>query len=467
MVNKMNFLKSAGVVLSGLALTFLASCGGEQQPQQQGQAPEIAVMTIGTGNSELFRSYPATIKGKADIEIRPQVSGFITHVHVDEGPRVSKGQKLFTLDQVQFQAAVDQAQAAVSSAKGAITQTAAAVEQAQASVDQAQATVTAAEASVSTAQLTANNKKTLYDKNIISKYEWELAENSLKQAQANLNQAKAGLGQAKAGLGQAKAAYDQAQAGLAQAEASLVSAKKNLSYTVVTAPSNGVIGSIPFRVGALASPSMQQPLTTVSDNTGVYAYFALNEKDIITMTKNGAISLEQAIASMPRVNLRLADGSMYGCSGEVATVSGVIDASTGSASVRALFDNPAGMLRSGSTGTILIPYVENGAIIIPQKATFEIQDHKYVYTVNDSNKTVSTPITVFEINDGKEYIVKSGLKTGDRIVIEGVGTSVKEGMPIKPKASQAAPTETPVHANNQPKAEAKADSTKADSTTKK
>ncbi len=445
MFKKKDLLKSTGAILSGLALTILSSCGGEQQPQQQGQAPEIAVMTVGVGNSELNRSYPATIKGKADIEIRPQVSGFITHVHVDEGQRVSKGQVLFTLDQVQFKAAVDQAQAAVSSAKGAISQT-------QAAVDQAQAAVNVAETAVATAQLTANNKKTLYDKNIISKYEWELAENTLSQAKANLNQAKAGLNQAKA-------AHSQAKAGLAQAEASLVSAKKNLSYTVVTAPSNGVIGSIPNRVGALASPSMQQPLTTVSDNTGVYVYFALNEKDIISMTKNGSISLEQAIASMPRVQLRLADGSMYGCTGEVATVSGVIDASTGSATVRALFDNPAGMLRSGSTGTVLIPYIENDAIIIPQKATFEIQDRKFVYTLNDSNKTVSTPITVFEINNGQEYRVTSGLKAGDRIVTEGIGTTVKEGMVIKPKVVSA-PTPQESQA---PQAPAKNDSTKVDS----
>ncbi|MBQ3605223.1 MAG: efflux RND transporter periplasmic adaptor subunit [Muribaculaceae bacterium] len=430
----MDLFKSTGAVLSGLVLTVLSSCGGEQQAQQQGQAPELAVMTVGVGDSELNRSYPATIKGKADIDIRPQVSGFITRVHVDEGQRVSKGQTLFTLDQVQFKAAVDQAQAAVNQTNAAIAQ--------------AQAALNVAETAVATAQLTANNKKTLYEKNIISKYEWDLAENSLAQAKANLNQAKAGISQAKAAHEQAKA--------------SLVSAKKNLSYTVVTAPSNGVVGSIPNRVGALASPSMQLPLTTVSDNTSVYVYFALNEKDIIAMTKNGAISLEQAIASMPRVNLRLADGSIYGCTGEVATVSGVIDASTGSATVRALFDNPAGMLRSGSTGTVLIPYVENDAIIIPQKATFEIQDRKFVYTLNDSNKTVSTPITVFEINDGQEYRVTSGLKAGDRIVTEGIGTTVKEGMVIKPKT--AAPVKQPAQSAQQ--APAKADSTKVDSTKK-
>lgn len=414
---KGNVIRTAVMAIAGVALSLMTSCGG-RQAQQQAPAPEIAVLTVGTVNSELNRGYPATIKGKADIDIRPQVSGFITKVHVDEGQRVTKGQVLFTLDQVQFRAAVDQAQAAV---------------------NQAEASVNVAETAVSTAELTANNKKTLYEKNIISKYEWELSENNLAQAKATLAQAKAGLSQARA---------------------SLVNARKNLSYTVITAPSSGVIGSIPNRVGALASPSMAQPLTTVSDNTGVYAYFALNEKDIISMTKNGAISLEQAIAAMPQVNLRLADGSMYGCSGTVATVSGVIDASTGSATVRAAFDNPAGMLRSGSTGTILIPYVETNAIVIPQKATYEVQDRKFVYMVNDSNKTVSTPISVFDINDGQEYVVTSGLKPGDKIVVEGVGTTVKDGMEIKPKTATAIPAAQPQA--SQPAENAKADSAKVE-----
>lgn len=358
-----------------ITLSAMTSCGGKQQ-QQQAPAPEIATITVATGNSELNRTYPATIKGKADIDIRPQVTGFITKVHVDEGQKVRKGQLLFTLDQVQYQAAVAQAEAAVK----------------------------VAETAVATAQLTTNNKKSLFEKNIISEYEYKLSENSLAQAEAQL----------------------------AQANANLVNARKNLSYTMVTAPSNGVVGSIPNRVGALASPSMAQPLTTVSDNSEVYAYFSLTEKDILRLTNNGSVSLDEAIAAMPAVNLRLADGTIYGVSGKIATVSGVIDQSTGAASVRAAFDNPAGMLRSGSTGSVVFPYTENDVIIIPQKATFEIQDKKYVYLVNDSNKTESSPIEVFEINDGQEYIVTNGLKAGDKIVIEGVGTTVKDGLTIKP-----------------------------------
>ncbi|MDE5635691.1 MAG: efflux RND transporter periplasmic adaptor subunit [Muribaculaceae bacterium] len=366
----------------------MVSCGGDQQQQMQQQAPAIATQTVAVGETDLNNTYPATIKGKTDIEIRPQVSGFITKVHVDEGQHVRKGQLLFTIDQVQFQAAVDQAQAQVNSATTA----------------------------VETAQLTADSKQHLFERNIISEYENQLAKNTLAQAKAQL----------------------------ATAQAALVSARKNLAYTQVVAPSDGVIGSIPNREGSLASPSMVQPLTTVSDNNDVYAYFALNEKDILSLTNGGEVSLADRIKEMPEVTLRLADGTMYPLKGKVATVSGVIDNTTGTATVRALFDNPNGMLRSGSTGQILIPTVQEGVLIIPQKATFEIQDRKFVYVVNDSNKTVTTPITVAPQNDGKNFVVTSGLAAGQRIAVEGVGSTLREGMTIQPvdqaaQAQQAAP----------------------------
>lgn len=349
-----------------------ATAAAQQQP-----APEIAVETLELQNSELAKTYPASIKGKTDIAIRPQVTGFITKVNVDEGQKVKKGDVLFTLDQVQFQAAVEQAQAAVNSARTALN----------------------------TAQITEQNKKALLDKNIISEYEWQMAANSLAQAKAQL----------------------------AQAEAGLVTAKKNLAYTVVTAPSDGVVGTIPNREGSLASPSSTQPLTTLSDNSEVYAYFSLTEKDLLELNQNG--SIEEGIKAMPPVELILADGSVYPIKGRVATVSGVIDAATGAASVRALFDNPSGRIRSGSTGTVSIPVVRENVIIIPQKSTFEVQDKRFVYTLNDSNKTVTTPITVQNINDGKNFVVTSGLKAGDRLVTEGVGTKVREGMEIVPVSS--------------------------------
>ncbi len=375
---------AAFAVVSATFLTF-TSCGKKdaQQMAGAGAAPQIGVMTVEQGASDLNSAYSATIKGKTDIEVRPLVSGFITKVHVDEGQRVSKGQTLFTLDQVQYQAAVEQAQAAVASAKTALE----------------------------SAKLTAANKQRLFDKNIISEYENQLAKNQLAQAEASLS----------------------------QAQAALVTARKNLSYTVVTAPSDGFVGSIPNREGSLASPSMVTPLTTVSDNSDVYAYFSLNEKDILEMTDGGKIALNTAIAQMPAVQLQLSDGTIYPEAGKVATVSGVIDNSTGAANVRARFKNINGMLRSGSTGMILIPNHKENVILVPQKATFEVQDRRFVYVVNDSNKTVSTAITIAPENDGKQFIVPGALEPGQRVVVEGVGTKVRDNMEIAPvDAAQAA-----------------------------
>ena len=381
MIKQLFILGASAVTLSAM----IASCssGGQQGGAMQNQAPQIAVQTLSLGSSALDHSFPATIKGKTDIEIRPQVSGFITKVHVDEGQRVTKGQPLFTLDQVQFQAAVDQAQAALA----------------------------AAQTMVQTATLTAQNKQALFDKNIISEYENQLAKNDLATAKASL----------------------------AQAQAALTNAQKNLSYTVVTAPSDGVVGMIPNREGSLASPSMVPALTTVSDNGEVYAYFSLTERDLLDMTDNGSATLQERIASMPEVQLKLSDGTIYPLPGKVATVSGVIDNSTGSASVRALFKNNNGMLRSGSTGQILLPVNQDSVIIIPQKATYELQDRRFVYALTDSNTVVSRPITVDALNDGKNYVVTSGLKPGERIALEGVGVSLRDGMKINPVDAAAAP----------------------------
>ena len=368
------------VAIAGL----LSSCGSGQQ--QQGAMPvQVETYTVKLDSMTLYESYPATIKGKTDIEIRPQISGFITKVHVDEGQVVKKGQLLFTIDQVQYEAAVRSAEAAVASA----------------------------EAAVATAKMTTDSKKILHDKQIISDYEYQTSVLSLREAEAALNQARA----------------------------SLVNAQRNLDYTEVVAPSDGVVGTIPNREGSLASPSSVQPLTTVSDISEVYAYFSFNEKDVIKMTQSGSRTLNEAIKEMPEVYLQLSDGSRYALPGKVFTVSGVLDGSTGTASVRALFKNTNKMLRSGLTGEILVPQPSNDLLIIPQKATYEIQDRVYVYLVNDSSKAVSTNITVSPVNDGQTYIVTSGLKVGDEIVTEGVGTSVKAGTLVQSSnnAAQAAP----------------------------
>ena len=387
---------TTNVAMIAIATTAMWSCkGGGDQQQQQG-APEIQVLTLTPQNSELANNYPAIIKGKTDIAIRPQVSGFITKVCVDEGQHVKKGQTLFILDQVTFQAAVEQAREQVNSANAAVN---------------------SAQAAVNTATSNERNQRMLFDKGIISQTQWQNAADQLAQA---------------------KAALSQARAGVASAKAALASAQKNLSYTVVTSPSDGVVGSIPAREGSLASPSSAQPLTTVSDIDQVYAYFSLTEKDLLELTDKGSRTLDQALAEMPAVQLRLANGTVYPVSGRVATVSGVIDNATGAASVRALFDNTNGMLRSGSTGNIIMPNNHNDAIVIPQKAAYELQDKRFVYVVNDSNITVSTPIEVLDINDGQTFVVTEGLKAGDRVVIEGVGTVVRDAMPIQPVAPKTA-----------------------------
>lgn len=353
---------------------FMTSCKGDNQSRQQA-APELATLTLSESDADLNTNYPATLHGKNDVEIRPQISGFLTKVHVKEGQKVSAGQLLFTIDQVQLQAAVDAAKAAVA----------------------------VAQANVSTAQTNADNNKILYDKNIISASAYQT---SLDQ----LNAAKAQLG---------------------QANANLTSTEKNLSYTLVKAPASGVVGTIDNKEGSLVSP--QTLLTMLSNNGEMEAYFSMTEKEILALTNGGNRSMAQAIDSLPEVQLKLANGSIYGQPGRIVSISGVLDPSTGSATVKAAFPNPDGMLTSGNTGQVLLPSINRGVITIPQKATFEIQDMKFVYVVGDSSKVHQSPIEIDSKNDGVNYIVTKGLKAGDVIVIDGVGTTLKDGMTITPK----------------------------------
>lgn len=361
--------------------TMFVSCkgGGDSQAQQGAQAPALAVMTVTESDSELETGFPATLEGTNDVEIRPQISGFLTKVHVDDGQYVTKGQVLFTIDQVQLQAAVEQAEAAVQVAK----------------------------ANVNTATTNANNNKILLDKNIISASAYQTSADALNAAKAQL----------------------------LQAEASLTSAKKNLSYSVVTAPTNGYVGELPYKEGALVSPSTL--LTQLSGNSVIQAVFSINEKELLQFNSEGKRTVKETVASFPEVTLRLADGSIYPYKGKVTSIAGVINSATGAAQTKADFPNPDGLLRSGNTGVVLIPSIHNGTIKIPQNATFEIQDMRFVYVVGDSAKIHSTPITVAPENDGKSFIVTSGLKQGDVIVTEGVGIVAKDGMIINPKTGAA------------------------------
>lgn len=319
------------------------------------------------------------------MDVRPQVSGTITQVCVEEGARVHKGQVLFVIDQVPYKAALQKAKAAVA----------------------------VAEANEATAKQTFEGKKLLYSDKVISDFELRTAQNDYKSAEANLMQARA----------------------------ELTDAQNNLSYTEVKSPVDGYAGMTKYRIGALVSSSMTDALITVSDNSSMYAYFSLTEKQILALTSQYG-SLDEALKSFPQVLLKLNDGSIYQQKGRIDVVSGIIDKTTGTVSMRAVFSNDDKRLMSGGQANIVIPYERKQCIIIPQGATYEIQDRIFAYKVVDG-KAVSTPIEVFEINDGKEYIVESGLKAGDVVVSEGAGllrdgaTVVSSGTGKKEKGGEA------------------------------
>lgn len=369
--------KAIGAFVKGAAYSLTAllafSCGNSQQGGMP--ALSLAVMTVEPTSQELNSAYPATIKGQQDIEIRARVSGYITKLCVDEGAVVHKGQPLFLIDAVPYQKAVQAAEAAVEVAK----------------------------ANVATTQLTVDSKTELHAQNIISDYDLQTAKNSLASAKA----------------------------ALAQAEAQLASAHNDLSYTTITSPSDGVVGTIPFRVGSLVGTTTQEPLTVVSDINKMFVYFSMNEKQLLALTRQKDGSVNSMIGAMPEVQLQLADGTMYPAKGKIETLSGVIDLSTGAVQMRATFPNAQRLLRSGGTGTVLIPSVLDSALLIPQSATYEVQDKKFVYVLGDSSKVKNTEITVFPLDNGKQYVVTSGLKPGEQVVVEGVAT-LRDGMPIQP-----------------------------------
>lgn len=374
---KQTFVKAA------VMACFMAAVSCGQAPTAMGPA-EYAVMTVATTDREIPSNYSATIRGRQDIDIYPQVSGTIVELCVSEGQVVSKGQSLFIIDQVPYKAALQTAEANVAAAK----------------------------AGVATAQLTYDSKKELYNKNVVSQFDLLTAENTLLTAKAQL----------------------------AQAEAQRVNAANNLSYTVVKAPANGVVGTLPYRVGALVSASLPRPLTTVSDNSDMYVYFSMAENQLLSLTRQYG-SIANTLKNMADVQLQLIDGSIYDQKGRIESISGVIDTSTGSVQLRAAFPNKGGLLHSGGAGSVILPRYYTDCIVVPQVATFELQDKVYVYKVVDG-KATSSMIDVEKINNGREYIVRSGLTPGDVIVAEGVGL-LREGTPIVAKtqgaAAQAAP----------------------------
>ena len=357
-------MKKAFVFVGTCLVTLLGLLTACTQSGGTSQEGGYKTMTVKKENRLLTNSYSAVVKGRQSVEIRPQVSGTITDICVKEGAKVQKGQVLFVIDQVSYQAALQTAVANVKSA----------------------------EAAVATARLTSDSKEELFKEKVVSDFDRQTARNSLLEAEASL----------------------------AQAKAAETNARNDLSYTVVRSPVNGVAGMSSYRVGALVNSSITTPLLTVSDDEEIYVYFSLTENQILSLVRQYG-SVEKALAGMPKVSLLLSDGTTYAHEGTVDAISGTIDTEIGAISLRAVFPNPEGMLHNGSTATLVLPYTKNDVLVVPQEATFEIQDKVYVYKVNKEGKAESAQVTVFPLNNGQEYIVESGLQEGDVIVAEGAG----------------------------------------------
>jgi membrane fusion protein (multidrug efflux system) len=365
---------------------ILASCGGKDEKAAQAAAAAAEpqpypVFAVNTQSTTLDSDYPATIEGIENVDIRPKVDGFIERIYVDEGALVKKGQLLFLIDAPQYEQQVRTASAAISSA----------------------------EADVNAAQLQVNKTKPLVDKDIISKYELESAQLTLQSRRA----------------------------ALAQAKAALVNAKVNLGYTKITSPVDGVVGSLPFKAGSLVSGTSAQPLTTISNTSKVYAYFSLNEKQLLdfSTTYKGKTLAEQ-MRNIPAVSLILADGNVYAQNGKIESINGQINTSTGSASLRATFPNANALLKNGASASVRIPQHISNVILIPQKSTIDLQGKKFVYVLGDSAKVINTQIEIMEITKGKFYVVTKGLKSGDKVVLEGF-QSLKDNTKIKPEELNA------------------------------
>ncbi|MDO3640605.1 efflux RND transporter periplasmic adaptor subunit [Mucilaginibacter sp. L3T2-6] len=377
-----SFSKLLKPFIGVIAGSLIYSCGGKGA-QQNGQGGPAAIaayktFTLQPVTATLNTDYPASLQGLQNIEIRPKVDGFVDGIYVDEGTIVHKGQLLFKIKAPQYEQEVRTAEAGVQTAL----------------------------ADVNTAQLQVNKVKPLVEKDIISHFELESAQYALQTKQA----------------------------ALAQAKAALANAKVNLGYTTITSPVDGVIGSLPYKLGSLVNSTTADPLTTVYNTATIYAYFAMNEKQLLDFSRDSAgksTSLKTKLNSMPKVSLLLADGILYDHTGKVETVNGLINTNTGSANFRAAFVNPRGLLRTGSSATVRIPTPVKDAIVVPQNVTYELQDKRFVYVVDNQNKVKNVAITTMDNTPGQYFIVTGGVKAGDKIIAESVN-NLKDDTQIKP-----------------------------------
>ena len=390
------------LIIISLSLLSVLSCKKTEEKKPEGPK-EVPVVEVQERNVTGYQSFPASIQGRVNNDVRAKIQGYITQVLVDEGQYVTKGQPLFRLETNTLNQSADAARAGIGAA--------------QSGVAAAKANVSAAQAAVNASQVEVNKLIPLVQKNIISSVQLETAKANLSRAQAQLAQAQAAQAQAAAGVSQASANYKGVQA--------------NINYSVIRAPISGVLGKLPFRVGSLVGPNDPTPLTTVSDTSGIFAYFSMNEREYLDFLENAyGATVPEKLRNMPMVELELANGSLYGEKGKIEAVTGQIDPTTGTIQFRVSFPNAAKLLSNGNSGTIKVPKLYNKALVVPESATFEQQGLVYVFKVEkDTAKNVMIGVTD-RVNN--LVVVKDGIKKGEKIVAQGVGT-LKPGTAVKPK----------------------------------
>lgn len=378
--------KMIAAILSVTAMVMMTtSCGSKKSSVSKNDVKTYPVLQMSYQPAEINNDYPATIQGIQNIEIRPKIDGYVEDIYVDEGAAVKKGQLLFRISAPQYEQEVKTAEANIEIAR----------------------------ADVNAAQMDLNKVKPLVEKDIVSKYAQEAAEYTLQSKQA----------------------------ALAQARAALSNAKINLSYTAIYSPADGVIGILPYKIGSLISSTTPNPLTTVSNISQIYAYFSINEKQGLDFfAASSGNTMQEKLATLPPVILVLANGTLLPEKGKVETASGLINTQTGALNMRATFPNPAGMVRSGSSALVRIPEKIDTALLIPQKATYQIQGKLFVYLLADSNKVRSVEVTS-SASAGQSFIITSGIRPGDRIVADGI-SSLREGLVIKPRPVTSAEVTT-------------------------
>lgn len=372
--------KETTFIFTAFIALLLSSCGNARQTQDEADMPqEYSVLELGPQHVSIDTDFPATLQGEEVIEIRPRIEGYLEELYVDEGMTVKRGQRLFRISSPQYEQELRIAEAGIHTAQ----------------------------ADVDAAEMAVRKTRPLVEKEIISEFELESAEYTLRSKKAVL----------------------------AQANATVANARANVGYTIISSPSDGVIGTIPYKKGSLVSSTSTSPLTTLAAAKDVYAYFSMNEKQLLDFNRIfKGNTIQEKLKLLPPVTLVLADGTLYGHSGKLETASGLINTETGTVSFRATFPNPEAMLQSGGSASVRLPRDISNALVIPQSATYELQDKRMVFVVGADNKVSSSAITTIATNDGKYFVVSSGLSEGDNVVLTGL-TTLSDSTAIQPVAA--------------------------------